>query len=288
MIEKKEFGRTGHKSSRLLFGAAAFYSCTNPDLVKKTMALVEESGINHIDTAESYGESQRMLGPWLKHNRKKVFLATKTKYRTYQEAKDDIKLSLDLLQVDQVDLWQMHCLAEPTDWEEVKNEETGAIRAFKEARDEGLVRFLGVTSHGMKAASIITQAIKYFPFESVLVPYNFSMMKDLQYKKDYEQLSSLCLKRNTALQVIKTICKGSWPKGTKRNFGTWYEPLSKQEDIDIALAWALQQKHVFINSAADISLLPKLIKAAQNSSQRISDKEMAEAAERIGISNLFA
>lgn len=288
MIEKKEFGRTGHNSTRLLFGAAAFYSTTEPDIVKKTMDLIEEAGINHIDTAESYGESQRALGPWLKHNHKKVFLATKTKYRTYKEAKEDLKLSLDLLQVDSIDLWQMHCLAEPEEWEAAKDEENGVIRAFKEAREEGLVRFLGVTSHGMKAPEVLTSALEYYPFDSVLVPYNYPIMEDPKYREDYKRLSELCMQTKTAMQIIKTVCKGPWPETAERNFGTWYEPLSSQKEINTAVGWALNQKHAFINSAADISLLPKIIAAAQMDNPPVDNETMAAVANNTGMSNLFS
>ncbi|MDA3851650.1 MAG: aldo/keto reductase [Spirochaetaceae bacterium] len=271
-----------------MFGAAAFYNTNDTDEVMRTMAQVEEAGINHVDTAKSYGESERLLGPWMKHNRKKVFLATKTESRGYKEAKEDIQCSLELLQTDHVDLWQMHCLAEPEEWEKAKDEEKGAIRAFKEARDEGLVRFLGVTSHGMKAPSVLASALEYFPFDSVLVPYNYAIMKDKNYAEDFNRLSQLCREKNTAMQIIKTICKGPYKEGEQGKYNTWYEPLTQQEDIDIAVGWALNRDHCFINSAAEMTLLHKIAKAAQTGHRTISDDEMARAAKRIGMSNLFA
>lgn len=286
MIEKSKFGRTNHFSTRLLFGAAAFYNTKDSDVVKKTMELVEQSGINHIDTAESYGESQKMLGPWLKHNRNKFFLATKTKYRTYKEAKEDIKKSLDLLNVDYVDLWQMHCLAEPEEWNNAKDPETGALRAFIEAKEEGLVKFLGVTSHGMKAANVMNTCINEFNFESVLTPYNYSMMQDNQYKSDFEMLYNNCKEKNVALQLIKTICKGPWPIDAEQTYNTWYEPLTNQADIDSAIGWALQKKGAFINSAADVTLLPKIIQAAEKN-KKVSEKEISDLAMNLGLSNLF-
>lgn len=288
MLEKQEFGRTGHMSTRLLFGAAAFYNTTDPDVVKKTMDLVDEAGINHIDTAKSYGESQRMLGPWLKHNRKKVFLATKTENRTYKEGLEDIQKSLDLLQVDSVDLWQMHCLAEPEEWEKAKDEEKGVIRAFREAKEKGLVKYLGVTSHGMKAPSVLYNALQYYPFDSVLVPWNWSMMQDERYKTDFFRLSDACRESRTALQIIKTVCRGPWPEGTEPKLNTWYEPMTEQEDIDTAISWAMNLSHAFINSAAEISLLEKIIRAAGENRRSVNDEEMALRAEKMGMKNLFS
>jgi aryl-alcohol dehydrogenase-like predicted oxidoreductase len=274
-------------STRLLFGAAAFYTTTESDVVKKTMDLLEEAGINHVDTAESYGESQKMLGPWIKHNRKKVFLATKTKYRTYEKAREDIRKSLDLLQTDSVDLWQMHCLAEPEEWEQARDRENGALRAFIEAREEGLVRFLGVTSHGMKAAAVLRQCLEEFPFASVLTGYNYILMQDQAYSRQFEELYSLCVEKKTALQLIKTNCRGPWPEETGPQLNTWYEPFTEQQDISTAVGWAMNREHTFINSSAEVSLLPKLIRAAQTDREPVTDRQMADLARRTGMRNLF-
>lgn len=285
-MEKLKFGRTGHLSTRLLFGAAAFYNTTDPDIVKKTMDIITEAGINHIDTAKSYGESQKMLGPWLKHNRKDIFLATKTELRTYKEAKEDIQRSLDLLQVDSVDLWQMHCLAEPEEWEIARDRENGVLRAFIEAKDEGLVKNIGVTSHGMKAAGIMNQCIEEYNFDSVLTPCNYIVLGDKTYSDDFIKLKENCKNKNVALQIIKTICKGPWPEGTEPKLNTWYEPFTNPEDIEIAIGWALKQEGAFINSAAEISLLPLVIKAVEKA-RDITEEEMADLAKRTGMSNLF-
>lgn len=286
MIEKSEFGKTGHFSTRLLFGAAAFHNTKDPDIVKEMMDLITEAGINHIDTAKSYGESQKMLGPWLKHNRKDIFLATKTEARTYKEAKDDLYESLDLLKVDSVDLWQMHCLAEPEEWETAKDREHGALRAFTEAREEGLVKYLGVTSHGMKAAGIVNQCINEYPFDSVLTPYNYSIIQNQTYQEDFFKLKKNCEEKNVALQIIKTICRRPWPEETKQKLNTWYEPFTNSEDIGIAIGWALKQKDVFINSAAEVSLLPYIIQAVEEA-RDVSDDQMAEMAKKTGMTNLF-
>jgi hypothetical protein len=140
----------------------------------------------------------------------------------------------------------------------------------------------------MKAASVLHQALEYFPFDSVLVPYNYAIMQDEEYRRDFEELSSLCLKNRTAIQIIKTICKGPYAEGAEKRYNTWYEPLTEQEDIDIAIGWALRQEHTFVNSAAEMTLLQKIIQATQVGHREVSDEEMAEAARRIGMTNLFA
>ena len=287
MIDTMQFGKTGHQSTRLLFGAAAFYNLTDQDTAMRTMDLVCEAGINHIDTAFSYGESQARLGPWLKHNRKKVFLATKSDKRTYTEAKEELHRSLDLLNTDAVDLWQMHCIMEENDWNTAMDEETGALRAFIQAREEGLVRFIGVTSHGMIAPAIHLKSIERFPFDSVLLPYNYPVMQDDDYSGRFEALIRDCEERKIAVQLIKTICRGPWDERADRAYDTWYDPLYRQEDISVAVGWAMKRKSAFINSAADTRLLPLMIKAAQSGHEEVTDEEMSAAASRIGMTNLF-
>jgi len=288
MIEKMEFGRTGHKSTRLLFGAAAFYNTTDPDDVKKTMDTVDRFGINHIDTARGYNKSEEMLGPWLKHNRERFFLATKTEARSFKDAMTDLEKSLDFLKTDHVDLWQMHCLAEPEEWEKARDEENGAIRAFREARDKGLVRFLGVTSHGMKAPVVLKSAVDYFDFDSVLLPYNYPIIQDNAYNKAFCQLYEDCKKRNRAIQIIKTIAIGPYPDAEGQTYNTWYKPLVSQSDINTAVSWAMNLENSFINSAAEMSLLEKIAQAADTNRSPVTDEQMRQLAEKTGMTNLFA
>ena len=260
MIEKKQFGLTGHESTRTLFGAAAFFTVSQEE-ADRTMDILEEFGVNHIDTAASYGNSEIRLGSWLKHNRNKVFLATKTEERTYKEAKEELYRSLERLQVDSVDLWQMHLLVDPEQWDTAMSED-GALRAFIEAKEEGLIRYLGVTGHGVSAPSMHLKSLAKHPFDSVLLPYNYPMMKNAEYRTEFEKLASLCEKRGIALQTIKTLAKGPKPENSKDNFATWYEPLSTPEDIKFAVHWALSNDQIFINTAGDIHLLPLILQAA--------------------------
>ncbi|HAE21657.1 MAG TPA: aldo/keto reductase [Spirochaetaceae bacterium] len=285
MIEKMEFGGTGHTSTRALFGAAAFWRVSQ-DEADRTMAVLEEYGVNHIDTAASYGDSELRLGPWLKHNRKRVFLATKTEKRGYREAKEELGRSLERLQVDSVDLWQMHILVDPRDWELAMSED-GALRAFVEARDEGLVRFLGVTGHGVTTPFMHLKSLERYPFDSVLLPYNYPMLLNAEYKSGFERLAAVCKERNIALQAIKTLAKGPKREGAKNDHATWYEPLAEAEDIEIAIHWALGNEQLFINTAGDIGLLPLILKAFSSFNSKIRDEDMEKFTRAKGMTTLF-
>lgn len=285
MIEKKQFGLTEHESTRTLFGAAAFFTASK-DEAARTMDILEEYGVNHIDTAASYGDSEVLLGPWLKHNRKKVFLATKTEKRTYKEAKEELFRSLDRLKVDSVDLWQMHLLVDQNDWDTVMSE-NGALRAFIEAKEDGLVRFLGVTGHGISAPLMHLKSLEKHPFDSVLLPYNYPMMQNIEYRAGFEKLASVCLDKGIALQAIKTLAKGPKKENSGDKFTTWYEPFSLQKDITTAVHWALSNNQVFINTAGDIHLLPLILQAASVFTEKITDREMENMVKEKGAVPLF-
>jgi len=286
MIEKRQFGSTGHISTRALFGAAALGRVTQYE-ADKTMDLLEEFGINHIDTAASYGDAEIRLGPWLKKNRNTVFLATKTEERTYKAAKEELYRSLDRLKVDSVDLWQMHVLIDPDEWETAMSED-GALRAFIEAKEEGLVRFLGVTGHGVNAPWMHLKSLGKYPFDSVLLPYNYTMMQNAEYRKGFEKLAFVCKEKSIALQAIKTLAKGPKQENSGDRFATWYEPFSDPADIALAIHWALGNDQIFINTAGDINLLPFVLKAFTDFHKKIGDKEMMDFVNRKGVTPLFS
>lgn len=259
MIEKLPFGRTGHNSTRTLFGAAALSQVTQAK-ADETLEVLMDYGVNHIDTAASYGEAELRIGPWMGRHRQDFFLATKTGERSYAKAKEEIYRSLERLQVDFVDLIQLHNLVDRQEWE-VAMGENGALQAAIEAQAEGIVRFIGVTGHGTTVAAMHKKSLEHFDFDSVLLPYNYWMMQNPQYAADFETLVKLCQKRNVAVQTIKSIARGPW--GDKaQNRSTWYEPFEDQENIDRVVHWALNRPHVFLNTAGDIHLLPRVLDAA--------------------------
>lgn len=285
MIEKKLFGRTGHESTRLLFGAAALGGVTQAE-ADQTLALLLRYGINHLDTAHSYGQAERRIGPWMPQHRDKFFLATKTEQRTYDGAWAELETSLELLQTDHIDLWQMHVLIREDDWE-ITMGPGGALEAFIKARDQGIVRFLGVTGHELVVPRMHLRSLERFDFDSVLLPYNYVLMQHPQYAADFEALMAVCSERNVAVQTIKSICRRPWPQDVARNRSTWYQPLEVQDAIDKAVHWILGDERVFLNTVGDIHLLPQVLDAAARFERRPADAEMAALMEEQSMASLF-
>jgi predicted aldo/keto reductase-like oxidoreductase len=285
VIAKAPFGSTGHESTRTLFGAAALGSVTQSD-ADRTLDLALEYGVNHIDTAASYGDSELRLAPWLAKHRDEVFLATKTGQRDRVAAREEIHRSLERLGVDHVDLLQLHNLVDPIEWETALRE-GGALEAAVEAREEGLVRFIGVTGHGLTVARMHIRSLNRFPFDSVLAPYSYVQMRDAHYSSDFEELASLCAERGVAVQTIKGITLAPWD-GRKQTSPTWYEPLVEQDDIDLAVHWVFGRPGVFLNTVGDIALLPKVLDAASRDAARPDDHAMDELVARRHLVPLFS
>jgi len=284
MIPKLVFGRTGHESTRVLFGGAAFYSVTQAE-ADATLEVILEHGINHIDTAAVYGESERRIGPWMKRYRGQFFLATKTEDRTRQAGRDSLHRSLELLQTDYVDLFQIHNLSTQVEWE-IALGPGGVLEAILEARQQGLVRFIGVTGHGVDIARLHKNALERFDFDSVLLPYSFVMLQNPQYAADFGELLGICQQRNVAVQTIKSITRAPWGDRPHTR-STWYQPLEDQADIDLAVHWVLGEPAVFLNSVADIHLLPRVLDAAQRFERRPSDEAMQSLLEKASMEPLF-
>jgi aryl-alcohol dehydrogenase-like predicted oxidoreductase len=284
MIAKQPFGRTGHMSTRTIFGSAALWALSQSK-ADHTLGVLKYHGVNHIDTAASYGDAELRIGPWMAQHRAEFFLATKTDKRTYQEAWEQIRLSLERLQVDYVDLLQLHNLVDPDEWEVAMGTD-GALKAVIEARDQGLTRFIGVTGHGVTAPAMHLRSLERFDFDSVLLPLNYVMMQNEQYATDFEALLAVCSERNVAVQTIKSIAKGEWGKKTHVRT-VWYEPLEDQKAIDKAVHWVLGWPGVFLNTAGDVNLLPKVLDAATRFKVAPSDKAMQELAKEHKIEPLF-
>jgi aryl-alcohol dehydrogenase-like predicted oxidoreductase len=271
MIATMPFGRTGHVSTRAIFGAAAL-SRVSQDEADRTLELLLRYGINHIDTAASYGDSEQRIGPWMREHRKTFFLATKTGERSYQQARDEIHRSLDRLKVDQVDLIQLHNLVDQAEWNQALSD-GGALDAAVEARDQGLVRFIGVTGHGLPVARQHFAALERFAFDSVLLPYSYVLMQNEQYAAEFNRLADACQQQNVALQTIKAITQAPWGE-RERSAATWYAPLTEQSDIDLAAHWVLGHPQAFLNTVGDISLLPKVFDAVSRFEARPTDDAM--------------
>jgi aryl-alcohol dehydrogenase-like predicted oxidoreductase len=284
VIGKQPFGRTGHMSTRTIFGAAALSQVTQTE-ADQTLDLLLEYGINHIDTAASYGDAELRIGPWMAQHRQDFFLATKTGERTYEKARDEIRRSLERLRVDQVDLLQLHYLVDPEEWK-VAMSPGGALEAAIEARDEGLTRFIGVTGHDTAVPKMHMRSLERFDFDSVLLPFSYLMMQNPQYAADFEALMEVCKERNVAVQTIKSLVRRPWGE-REQTRATWYEPLEDQTAIDRTVHWVLGRPGIFLNTVGDIHVLPKVLDAANRFEARPPEEEMEALEERLDMAPLF-
>jgi aryl-alcohol dehydrogenase-like predicted oxidoreductase len=275
MIERRPFGRTGHASTVTLFGGAALARASQAD-ADRALELLLRHGVNHIDTAASYGDSELRVAACLARNPGRFFLATKTGRRDYAGAKEELHRSLERLGVDRVDLLQLHNLVDPIEWETALRE-GGALEAAVEARDEGLVRFIGVTGHGVSVAAMHRRSLERFPFDSVLLPYNWVQMRNEAYAREFEALAATCAERGVALQTIKSIALRGW-EGREQTAATWYEPLTDPAQIELAVHWVLARPGTFLNTAADVTLLPHVLAAAERVGPRPDDEAMGSLA----------
>ncbi len=284
MIEKRPFGRTGHMSTVTLFGAAALSRATQAE-ADRVLDILLAYGVNHIDTAARYGDAELRIAPWMTRHRKDFFLATKTGKRLYQDARDEIHRSLERLHVDAVDLIQLHALFHPDDWDLAMGP-GGALEAAIEARQQGLVRFIGVTGHGWTIAAMHKRSLERFDFDSVLMPYNYVMHQNERYREDFDAVARLCEERHVAVQTIKSIARGPWATTDKAR-NTWYEPLEAQADIDRAIHWVIGRPHIFLNTAGDIHILPTVLDAASRYETRPGDDDMIAMLEKQRLTPLF-
>jgi aryl-alcohol dehydrogenase-like predicted oxidoreductase len=259
MIPIAPFGSTGHQSSRVIFGAAALGGVAQ-DKADRLLDVLLEHGVNHIDTAAAYGDSELRIGPWMREHRKSFFLATKTGDRTRDGARDSLHRSLDRLRVDQVDLIQLHNLAEEDEWQKALGP-GGALEALVEARSQGLTRFIGVTGHGSRIPATHRRSLERFAFDSILFPYNFTMMSIPGYAAEAQALIKTCHERGIAVQTIKSAARRRWQNGETRKF-SWYEPLREREALRRAVHFTLSRPSLFLNSSSDATLLPDILAAA--------------------------
>lgn len=285
MIEHVPFGRTGHLSSRVIFGAAALgrMSQERADALLPTLL---EFGINHLDTAAGYGDSELRLAPWLAAHPGAFFLATKTGERVGARARRELEHSLERLGVDHVDLIQLHNLVEPDEWE-VAHGAGGAVEALVRARDEGLVRFIGVTGHGTRIASMHVRSLHEFDLDSVLLPYNYLMLQHEGYRADVDELLGLCVERDVAVQTIKSVARRRWPDDAAEPHYSWYQPLRDAHAIQRAVDFVLGRPQLFLNTSSDATVLRTILEAASRHGAVPPDEAMAADVAVHGMSPLF-
>jgi aryl-alcohol dehydrogenase-like predicted oxidoreductase len=284
VIPKAEFGRTGHKSTRVIFGAASL-GRVSQKVADETLEVLLRYGVNHIDTAASYGESELRIAPWLKREPGRFFLATKGDKRDEKGAREEIDRSIDRLGVDHVDLWQIHSIADPIEWDQALSP-GGALDAALLAREEGLIKWIGVTGHGAQIAATHRRSLERFDFDSVLLPYNFITMQNAYYRDNFDALLKTCQERNVAVQTIKSIAHRPWMESDHTRT-TWYQPFEEPDDIDLAVWWAMGRREVFLNSVGDVDLLPLVLDAASRFGEAPDESAMQALLSRSHSEPLF-
>lgn len=262
MIPTHPFGRTGHDSSRIIFGAAALGGMRQ-DKADSTIDMVRNAGINHFDTAASYGDSELRLADFLQDHRQDVFLATKTGDRGAADARASIEQSLERMRIEQIDLIQFHNLAKDDEWDTVMAK-GGALEAAVKAQEEGLVRFIGVTGHGTRIAEMHLKSLNHFDFASVLLPYNYIQMQEDRYRTEFEELYKLCNEKQIAMQTIKSIAKRRWRDDDQSPKFSWYEPHRDDDVIERAVHFVLSREGLFLNTTSDATLLKKIFAAVES------------------------
>lgn len=284
-IQPRPFGSTGHASSEVIFGGAALWR-ESQATADRVLDWLLEYGVNHIDTAASYGDSELRIGPWMARHRKDFFLASKTGERDYAAARDSIHRSLDRLRTDHVDLLQLHALYHPDEWERALGP-GGALEAAVEACEQGLVRFIGVTGHGWTVAAMHRRSLERFAFDSVLMPWNWFAANHPTYADDFEATAALCAERGVAVQTIKSCARGAWAAGAPHTHTTWYQPLTEEEDIRTAVAWVLGRPDIFLVSTGDVAVLPVILEAAAQRATAPDRSAMEALQTRAGLSSIF-
>ncbi len=287
VIEKRRFGRTGHDSSAVIFGAAAL-ARVDQATADRALDLLPDYGVNHIDTAARYGDSELRVGDWMRRrrNRDRFFLATKTGERGREGARASIRRSLDRLETDRIDLIQLHALVHPDEWEEALGP-GGALEACIEAREQGLVRFIGVTGHGWTVAAMHRRSLERFDFDSILLPWNWFAAQHAAYAPDFERTVKLAEARDVAVQTIKGVARGPWAAGAAKDRATWYQPLEAMDDIRPAVHWVLGRPGIFLLSAGDVGILPLVLQAASEPARAPGPEVMAALSRRTGLASIF-
>ena len=260
-METRRFGRTGHMSTIAIFGAAGLSQVTQ-EVADQAMEQIIAAGVNHIDVARSYGEAELRIGPWMRRERGRFFLGSKTGERTREGAWKQLQETLQRLQTESLDLYQCHAITTMEELDAVTMK-GGALEAFVEAREKGLTKYLGITGHGVNAPQIYLEALRRFDFDSILFPLNFVQMGNPEYRKYAEELIAECKAKDVGTMVIKTITKARWGE-RPHTATTWYEPFEKMDEIQKGVNFALSYDVTGLCTAGDTRILPLVLQACEN------------------------
>jgi aryl-alcohol dehydrogenase-like predicted oxidoreductase len=262
-MEYRRLGRLGRENSVLIFGGAALGEVSEEE-ADRAISLALEAGVDHFDTAADYGDSELHYGRWISEIRDHIFLSTKTGERAGDDARREIEASLERLRVDHVDLIQLHAVCDVEDLDRATRT-GGALEAAIQARDEGLVGAVGITGHGHEAPATHLEALRRYPFDTVLTPWNYVLSTDEGYARDFEALVEEIGRQDAGLMTIKTVSRRNWPEGNPlegQRRATWYEPFEEQEYLDAAVSFVLARPEITgIAMVGDVGLIEPMIEA---------------------------
>lgn len=285
-MQKRRLGRLDHMSSVLIYGAAALAQVSQEE-ADRSIRQALDAGINHLDVAADYGDAELRLAPWMSQIRDDVFLATKTGQRDADAAYRQINASLERLAVDHVDLIQLHAVGDVNELDRVTRP-GGALEAAVRARDEGLARAVGITGHGSAAPATHLEALRRFPFDTVLTPLNYVLSRDESFFADYAALAEEAMRQDAGLMAIKAVSRRNWPRGEGQRYATWYEPFDDQRHISAAVAWMLSQPEITgIATAGDVRLLDLLVRAERDAAEVSAVDAEAILSQAAGYSSPF-
>jgi len=259
-MERRRLGRTGHMSTVVTFGAAGI-GRVDQETADRAVETALAHGVNHVDVAPRYGEAEVRLRPWMARIRSRIFLGCKTGQRTREEASAELSRSLERLGTDRLDLYQLHAVGKLHELDQC-TAPGGALEALVEAREAGRVRWLGITGHTHDAPATQLEALRRFDFDTVMFPLNFVLWAIPEYRRDAEALLAACRAREVGVHVIKSVAKDPWGD-RPRTHATWYEPFTDQATIDRAVAFVLSQPVTTLCSVGDVTVLPKVLAAAE-------------------------
>lgn len=255
-----------------MYGGAAL-AATPQDVADRSIQEALDAGINHFDVAASYGDAELRLGAWAGQLGPDAFLATKTAERHSDQAWAEINASLERLGVDQVDLIQLHSVGTLTELDIVTGR-GGALEAAVRAQEQGLARAIGITGHGHGAPATHLEALRRYPFATVLTPWNQVLSRREQMGRDFAALVAEVRRQDVGLMTIKATARRPWPSGQGARYTTWYEPWDEQQLTDACVAFVLSEPAITSLAApGDVSLLAGVITAAERAHSIENDVE---------------
>jgi aryl-alcohol dehydrogenase-like predicted oxidoreductase len=269
-METRRLGRTGHHSSVAVLGGAAFAASTQDEAAAGFEAALA-AGVNHLDIAPRYGDAQRLIGPHIPAVRDRLFVAAKTTRRAPDGVRAQLEETLRLLQVDHLDLYQLHAVTGL----DVLEERQEAAAALLAARDEGLTRFVGITGHDLGAPAAHLEALRRWDLDTVMFPVYPRVWADPGYRADAEALLEECAARDVGVMAIKAVARRPW-SGERRFATTWYEPQADADGVARGVRFALSTPgvHAFC-TPGDLAILRLALDAASSLSPMAEDERSA-------------